>query len=83
MLVISVLRKCIIGVCGCVCGLYNKGSGQEWYISGMLYSSDIPIWSRTLDNQCITVLCLFDVLRMYFANSVCFANKSSCKGKVE
>ena len=27
----------------------DKGSGPEWYISSMLYSRDIPVWSGTLE----------------------------------
>ena len=29
--------------------VHFKGSGEEWYISSMLYSQDIQFWSTTLD----------------------------------
>ena len=32
---------------------YVQGSRPDWYIPSMLYSQDIPFWSRTLDVQMI------------------------------
>ena len=37
--------------------LHIEGSGPEWYISGMLYSPDIPLWSGTLNMHICCSVC--------------------------
>ena len=43
--------------------LHFEGSVPEWYISTMLYSQDIPFWSRILDlplmSKCSLLLSIF------------------------
>ena len=53
-----------------------KGSGPEWYISSILCSWNIPLWSRTLDMQMHTCLLLLMWTYLVYNNNNDFISKA-------